>query len=64
MESTTPTQTASWLQRLKEESWEAELLVSAVAIFGSFQLFAAVDWTVFSFKIESSVLLCAIDWVT
>jgi len=34
----------NWLQRLKEESWEAELLVSAVAIFGIFQSFALVDY--------------------
>jgi len=33
-----------WLQRLKEESWEAELLVSAIAIFGTFQLFGLVEW--------------------
>ena len=33
-----------WLQRLKDESWEAELLVSAIAIFGTFQLFGVVDW--------------------
>lgn len=42
---TTPIKSSkSWLQRLKEESWEAELLVSAIAIFGTFQLFAVVDW--------------------
>lgn len=34
----------SWLQRLKDESWEAELLVSAIAIFGTFQLFGLIDW--------------------
>ena len=34
-----------WLQRLKNESWEAELLVSAIAIFGTLQLFALIDWT-------------------
>ncbi|WP_340155952.1 hypothetical protein [uncultured Winogradskyella sp.] len=34
----------SWLQRLKDESWEAELLVSAIAIFGTFQLFDVVEW--------------------
>lgn len=34
----------NWLQRLKEESWEAELLVSAVAIFGIFQSFQLVDY--------------------
>jgi hypothetical protein len=32
------------LQRLKEESWEAELLVSAIAIFGTFQLFNVIVW--------------------
>jgi len=34
-----------WLQKLKDESWEAELLVSAIAIFGTFQLFKVVDWS-------------------
>lgn len=34
----------SWLQRLKEESWEAELLVSTIAIFGTLQLFHLIDW--------------------
>ncbi|WP_437371917.1 hypothetical protein [Maribacter litoralis] len=34
----------TWLQRLKEESWEAELLVSAIAIFGTFQLFGFIEW--------------------
>ncbi|WGH74087.1 hypothetical protein P8625_08120 [Tenacibaculum tangerinum] len=34
-----------WLQRLKEESWEAELLVSAIAIYGSFKLFDIIGWT-------------------
>jgi len=32
----------NWLQRLKDESWEAELLVSAIAIFGTFQLFGII----------------------
>ena len=32
-----------WLQRLKEESWEAELLVSAIAIYGTFQLFKGIN---------------------
>ncbi len=40
----TPTSKA-WLQKLKEESWEAELLVSAIAIFGTFKLLGLVDWT-------------------
>ena len=34
----------SWLQRLKDESWEAELLISTIAIFGTLQLFKGVDW--------------------
>lgn len=34
----------SWLQRLKNESWEAELLVSAVAIFAIFKSFGVFDW--------------------
>lgn len=33
-----------WLQRLKEESWEAELLVAAISIFGALQLFVFVEW--------------------
>ncbi|WP_431166645.1 hypothetical protein [Tenacibaculum halocynthiae] len=37
--------TKSWLQRLKDESWEAELLVSAIAIFGSFKLFDLISWS-------------------
>ncbi|NRD20222.1 hypothetical protein HNV08_09190 [Winogradskyella eckloniae] len=36
--------TKGWLQRLKDESWEAELLVSAIAIFGIFQMFDVIDW--------------------
>lgn len=34
----------NWLKRLKDESWEAELLVSAIAIFGTFKLFGFIDW--------------------
>jgi hypothetical protein len=30
------TQTSNWLQKLKEESWKAKLLLSAIAIFGTF----------------------------
>lgn len=33
----------NWLQRLKDESWEAELLISTVAIFGTIQLFGGID---------------------
>ncbi|APG66194.1 hypothetical protein LPB136_12785 [Tenacibaculum todarodis] len=38
--------TTGWLQRLKDESWEAELLVSAIAIFGTFKLFGVISWCV------------------
>lgn len=34
----------SWLQKLKNESWEAEILVSAVAIFAIFKSFAVFNW--------------------
>lgn len=33
-----------WLQRLKDESWEAELLISTIAIFGTLQLFKLGTW--------------------
>ena len=39
----------AWLQKLKDESWEAELLISTVAIFGTFQMFKLVDWAVIFF---------------
>ncbi len=39
-----PESAQSWLQRLKQESWEAELLVSTISIFGTFQLFNLVGW--------------------
>jgi len=39
----------NWLENLKDQSWEAELLVSAIAIFGTFQLFGGIDWWVNSF---------------
>ncbi len=42
----TPPQQKNWLQRLKDESWEAELLVSAVAIFAILNSFGLVDWMV------------------
>ena len=41
---TQPKKSLNWLQRLKDESWEAELLVSAIAVFGAFQLFDFVEW--------------------
>lgn len=37
-------QKTNWLQRLKDESWEAELLVSAVAIYAIFNTFALFEW--------------------
>ncbi|WP_422858962.1 hypothetical protein ACOKFD_16705 [Flagellimonas sp. S174] len=45
----TKSQEKSWLNRLKEESWEAELLVSAVAIFAILKSFGAIDWLVIEF---------------
>ena len=45
IDNTSEKPSLGWLQKLKEESWEAELLVSAIAIFGTFQLFGVVDWT-------------------
>jgi len=39
----------NWLQRLKNESWEAELLVSAVAIFAILKSFAILDWLIITF---------------
>ena len=39
----------SWLHRLKDESWEAELLVSAVAIFAILKSFAILGWLVIYF---------------
>ena len=39
----------AWLQKLKEESWEAELLISTVAIFGTVQMFKLVDWSIIYF---------------
>ncbi|WP_367387926.1 hypothetical protein [Lewinella sp. LCG006] len=41
----------SWLERLSMESWQAEMVISGVAIFGSFQLFdgvsSLIDWLYF-----------------
>ncbi|MEM6542487.1 MAG: hypothetical protein AAF634_15110, partial [Bacteroidota bacterium] len=36
----------SWLQRLKDESWEAELLVSVASIFAIFNAFPVLGWLV------------------
>ena len=35
----------AWLQTLKDQSWEAELIISTVAIFGTLQLFKVTSWT-------------------
>ena len=45
MEKSNTSNSKMWLQKLKDESWEAELLVSAVAIFGTFKLFGIVGWS-------------------
>lgn len=39
----------NWLERLKDESWEAELLVSAVAIYAILQAFDLLDWLIIQF---------------
>jgi len=44
MEKLSKESSKNWLERLKEESWEAELLISAIAIFGTLQLFGVIDW--------------------
>lgn len=49
MQNQTQTSGKSWLHRLKDESWEAELLVSAVAIFAILKSFAALDWLLIQF---------------
>lgn len=36
----------NWLQRLKDESWEAELLVSVASIFAVFKTFDGLKWIV------------------
>lgn len=38
---------SSWLQSLKEQSWEAELLVSAIGTLASFKLLSVVEWLMF-----------------
>ena len=46
VDKTMPLQSSkNWLQKLKEESWEAELLVSTISIFGTFQMFNLIDWS-------------------
>ncbi|MBT1450349.1 hypothetical protein KJ365_05600 [Glaciecola sp. XM2] len=44
MSGDTTSNNKAWLQKLKDESWEAELLVSAVATFSAFQLFSVIEW--------------------
>ena len=44
MEKSSTKDSKNWLQKLKDESWEAELLISTVAIFGTLQLFKVIDW--------------------
>lgn len=40
-----PQKSREWLQHLKDESWNAELLVSTIAILGTSQLFKVINWT-------------------
>ncbi len=46
MKKTSTEHSNNWLQRLKDESWEAELLISAVAVFGTLKLFLVIDWVI------------------
>ena len=39
-----PAAPKGWIQKLKEESWNAELLVTTISIFGALQLFDLVAW--------------------
>ncbi len=52
MQNTPSPSEKSWLDRLAAESWQAELVISGIAIFGSFQLFPLVndliDWIYFA----------------
>lgn len=51
MQNTPSPSEKSWIERLAAESWQAELVISGIAIFGSFQLFPVVndliDWMYF-----------------
>ena len=40
------TKPLNWLQRLKDESWEAELLISAISIFAILSAFTPLNWFV------------------
>ncbi|MEL6142385.1 MAG: hypothetical protein AAFU67_12275, partial [Bacteroidota bacterium] len=42
-ELTPPTHKPAWLIKLEEESWQAELLISGVAVFGTLQLPGLID---------------------
>ncbi|MEM9341207.1 MAG: hypothetical protein AAGA66_20930, partial [Bacteroidota bacterium] len=37
------TASKTWIQKLKEESWQAEILISTIAIYGSLQLYGQID---------------------
>lgn len=37
-------QTPEWLKKLEEESWQAELIISGLAIYGTLQLPELVEW--------------------
>lgn len=38
-----------WIQKLKDESLEAELLVSTISILGAFQLYDSIKWLTYIF---------------
>lgn len=45
-QTTNKIKTPKWLRRLEKESWQAELLVSGLALFGSFQLPEITYWLI------------------
>ncbi|MCB0631721.1 MAG: hypothetical protein R2824_26195 [Saprospiraceae bacterium] len=43
-EAAPPTPKPSWLIKLEEESWQAELIISGLAIYGTLQMPELVEW--------------------
>lgn len=43
-QSSPSTPTPEWLKKLEDESWQAELIISGLAIYGTFQLPDLVEW--------------------
>ena len=58
-EQKTSTDKPNWLLKLEQESWQAELIISGVAILGSLQLPDLIDrlgeWALIYFSADSSI---------